>query len=190
MSAEHLSQSPERSEQDNAELEAARAERLAEVREAAGEHDPADHAEVRAERAREVINQHEDQPEPETETKSEATPPAKHPLHILDHHLNYSRTMASVQRRLGPVSRGFSKVIHAPAVEKTSEALEHTVARPSVLLGTTWTALIVGGIFYFTARHYGFSLSGSELLFSFIVGALLGLVLEGIWHALTIKRRK
>ncbi len=65
--------------------------------------------------------------------------------------------------------------------------MEKTVARPSLMLGTTWTALIVGSIFYLTARHYGFTLSGSELLFSFVVGALLGLVLEGLWQA--FKRR-
>jgi hypothetical protein len=67
-------------------------------------------------------------------------------------------------------------------VEKTAEALEHNLARPSVLAGATWTALAVGSLFYAIARHYGFNLSGSELLFSFIVGALLGILFEGLWR--------
>jgi hypothetical protein len=95
--------------------------------------------------------------------------------------------MRSVQQHLSPASRNFSKFIHTPAVEKTSEALEQTVARPSVTLGATWTALIVGGLAYFVARHYGFHLSGSELLFSFIVGAIIGIVGEGVFRV--FKRR-
>jgi hypothetical protein len=58
------------------------------------------------------------------------------------------------------------------------------VARPSVAAGATWTALIVGAVFYFTARHYGYMLSGSELLFSFVAGAVIGLAVEGLWRSL------
>jgi hypothetical protein len=92
--------------------------------------------------------------------------------------------MAHLRRRLKPANRAFSQVIHTPVIEATSETLENTVARPSVLLGTVWTALIVGGIFYLTARFFGYSLSGSELLFSFIVGGLLGIVGEGVVRAI------
>jgi hypothetical protein len=141
------------------------------------------HAENRAEEARKLIDRQE--PEPPAATEAEDKPAPSSPIAFLNHHLNYAQTLASVQRKLSPVSRTFSKVIHTPLVEKTSEALESNVARPSVLLGITWTALIVGSIFYITAHHYGYALSGSELLFSFIVGALLGLVLEGIWRVLT-----
>ena len=92
-----------------------------------------------------------------------------------------------MQRKLPEIGRALSRVIHTPAIEKTSEVLETTIARPSVMLGSTWTVLIVGTIFYLGARHYGYSLSGSELLFSFLVGALLGLVGEGL--VLAFKRR-
>lgn len=187
MSAEHLSPKHEQNERSN-ELEAARAEKLAELQTNRTEKDPADTGEKRAEQAREAIKQqelkHDTEPEPATPAESKSAAPI---LPFLDHHLNYVQTIASVQRKLSPVSRSFSKVIHTPVIEQVSEKLETTVARPSVLLGTTWTALIVGTIFYLTARHYGYALSGSELLFSFIVGGLLGLVVEGLWR--TLKRR-
>ncbi|HVQ43510.1 MAG TPA: hypothetical protein VMT30_00910 [Candidatus Saccharimonadia bacterium] len=187
MSSERISSGGERNEQAAAELEAARAERLAEIRETAAEHDPAAHAEKRAERAaekaREAIEIHAAEPEPNNTSETE-TPHTGRQLPFLNQHLNYAQTVASMQRHLRPISRSFSKVIHTPAIETASEALEKTVARPSVLLGATWTALIVGSAFYLIARHYGFALSGSELIFSFIVGAVLGLVLEGLWRGL------
>jgi hypothetical protein len=179
MSVEHHHEHAERNEQQAAELEAARREKLEELRQSA-EHEPQD-AEHRAEAAREVIHAHE--PAPEPSDHHEAAPPEPQPKPFLDHRLNYRQTLASLQRQLKPASRAFSKVIHTPAVEKTSEVLERTVARPSVTLGATWTALIVGGVFYFTARHFGYALSGSELLFSFIVGAVIGLIIEGLWRA-------
>lgn len=186
MPGEHLSPSSERGEQAKNELEQARNEQLDAAREAAAERDPADHAEKRAEHARNVIDRQE--PEPPAATETDTKPASSSPIAFLNHHLNYTQTLASVQRQLKPISRSFSKVIHAPAVEKASEALENNIARPSVLAGATWTALIVGSIFYLIARHYGYALSGSELLFSFIVGALLGLAIEGVWRA--SKRRK
>jgi len=166
-----------------AELEAARQEKLEELRnqpEAASEH-----AEKRAEAAREVINRQEHAPQPDQgETEGQA---AAKPVFRLDHKIDYAHTMASVRAKLSPVSRSFSKVIHAPIIEKASEALEETVARPSVVAGSTWTALIVGGAFYISARTFGFALSGSELLFSFIIGAVLGLSFEFLGRRL---RRK
>lgn len=181
MPAERSTISPEHSPAP-AELEAARAEKLAELNEAFKDAEPTEAAEKRAEKAREVIQREAKPAAPEAEQSAPVVRPS-----YFSHHLNYRQTLAGVQRRLPALSRSFSRVIHTPIVEKTSEVLETTVARPSVLLGSTWTALLVGTIFYLVARHYGYSLSGSELLFSFIVGALFGLVGEGVWLAL--KRR-
>ena len=184
MSAEQHEASTESLESSKLDLESARAEQLDKLHEAAAEHDPALRAEKQAEsdreHARKIIERQDPEPaiaKPESEAKA-----APRSIPFLDHHLNYVQTLASVQRKLSPVSRSFSKVIHAPIVEKTSEALETTIARPSLLVGTTWTALIIGTIFYLTAHHYGYALSGSELIFSFVVGAVIGLLIEGMWH--------
>lgn len=180
MSGERHHESGERNERLTAELEASRQEKLAELRNST-EQSPDDAAE-RAQEARKFI--HEQDKHREQADHTEAAPePAPKPRFIIDAKENYRQTMASVQRSLKPVSRTFSKFIHTPAVEKTSEILEKTVARPSVTAGATWTALIVGAVFYFTARWFGYTLSGSEMLFSFIIGAGLGLILEGLWRA-------
>jgi hypothetical protein len=187
MPGEHQEGSAESHESPKLDLESARQEQLGQLHEAGGEQDPSLQAEKQAENSREAARKIIDRQEtdqqvagPEAETGA-----APRGIAFLDHHLNYVQTLASIQRKLTPISRSFSKVIHTPIIEKTSEALETTVARPSVLVGTTWTALIVGTIFYLTAHHYGFALSGSELLFSFIVGAVVGLIIEGIWHLAT-----
>lgn len=185
MSHEHLSEQHEHGEKTDAQLEASRKERLEELTHAAdNEHDTSG---KRAEEAREAINHH-NKPEPEPEPVPAAEAPKTSPkLPLLSYKLNYQQTMDSMQQKLTPVSRSFSKLIHIPAVEATSEVLERTVARPSVANGALWTAVIVGSVFYFTARHYGYVMSGSEMLFSFVVGAILGLLLEAIWR--TIRRR-
>jgi len=106
----------------------------------------------------------------------------------LDKEATYNETLASLQNRMTPGEKKFSRFIHNPTIEKTSNLLESTIMRPSVVMGTTWTALIVGIIFYATARIYGFKLSGSEMLLALAGGAILGLTLEGIW--LFIRRKK
>jgi hypothetical protein len=143
--------------------------------------------EDRAERAREAIHKQTEHA-PKSAPQEEAP---RHPMHhvhaLLNYKLNYAQTLTSIQRKLRPASRNFSKLIHQPAVERASDAIGSTVARPSVAAGASWTALIVGGLFYFTARRYGYSLSGSEILVSLLVGGVLGLILEGAWRA--AKRR-
>ena len=137
----------------------------------------------RAEQAREAIKQHTDEPEPAAEPVAPTSFVAR-----INHVVNYSQTMQSVQRKLTPVSRSFSKVIHSPAVETASETLEKTVFRPSVTNGALWTAAVVGLFFFIVARRYGFPLSGSELIFSLLVGGLVGGGIEGLWHL--AKRRR
>ena len=100
----------------------------------------------------------------------------------------YNETLTSLQNKMTPGDKAFSKVIHNPVVENTSEALENTIMRPSVVMGTTWTAFIVGLIFYLTARYYGFKLSGSEMLLALVGGAALGLLIEGIWYFFRSRR--
>jgi hypothetical protein len=179
MSQEHQPEHLRGPEHSSAELEAAARERMDQLRH--HENKEADNPDRRAEAAREVIHRQEQAPRPEQPPAAETHKPHHR---LLNPHLNYAHTLTSLQHRLKPAARTFSKVIHAPIVERTSDALENTVARPSVAAGAGWTAFIVGAIFYFTARHYGWALSGSEMILSFIVGGLLGLLIEFIWRSL------
>lgn len=132
--------------------------------------------EHKLEAAREVI---EHQAEAAPAEHDSAPRPTAAPTR-LDLDRAYRETLQSLQQHLKPASRAFSRVIHNPAVEQTSEVVGKTVARPSVTLGATSTALIVGLIAYITAKRYGFVLSGSELILSLLVGGLVGIVLEFI----------
>jgi hypothetical protein len=188
MSAEREQHHQERHERVHEHLEHARHDQLEALRQQHSPEASAEHANERANEARETIKNLEpgDEAAP-AEHAEPAAPKGPFGLH-LNHKLNYADTMASVQRKLSPASRSFSRIIHTPAVEKASEALERTIARPSVTLGATWTALIVGTLFYLVARTYGYSLSGAEIELSFIVGAVVGLFGEGLWRTLRRSR--
>lgn len=181
MTAEHHPQTPEKAAgvEAQSEINQLGAERLKQFEqekssEKAHEDDPS----KRAEAARETINKDETPAElPAVETAQPTL------THRLTHAVNFEHTMKSLQTRLSPATRSFSRVIHSPAVEKTSEVLEKTVMRPSVINGALWTAVVVQGFLYFTARYYGFTLSGSEIIISLLAGGLLGIVLEGIWRS-------
>ncbi|HSE61856.1 MAG TPA: hypothetical protein VLA88_06210, partial [Candidatus Saccharimonadales bacterium] len=82
---------------------------------------------------------------------------------------SFSETMDSVNRELSAPERIFSKVIHNKTVEKTSDVIGNTVARPNAILAGSVCAFILVLIVYMTARYYGFSLSGFETIAAFIV---------------------
>ena len=118
----------------------------------------------------------------------EAPPPQEHqeterPVGSsgLTRRVSYEFTMKSLRHRLSPVSRSFSKVIHQPIIEKTSEVIGKTVLRPSVSIGATTTAFIVGLFLYLTARQYGFELRGSAIWIALLVGGFGGLIVEAIY---------
>lgn len=90
----------------------------------------------------------------------------------------YKKTMKQVQSEMSPVSRVFSKVIHAPAVEKASQALGSTVARPNALLAGGLSAFLFVLVAYFVAKKYGYALSGFETIGAFFIGWALGLIYD------------
>lgn len=136
----------------------------------------AEQQEQAAEKAREQIAK-----QPEVQAKApETTPKLAPPPSRLDRWTNYIYTLKSLQRSLPAASRAFSKVIHQPIISKTSEIAEATVMRPSVALGATLTAAIVGGFALLISRIYGYELPTSWFVLCLGVGAVLGLAGEAI----------
>lgn len=171
------SQSSNSNERISSQELAAELEQIAEKQLDKFEHHEADpNLEKKAELARKAV-----EIAPEPAAKAAEAPREAAPVTRLDKLVSYRHTLKGVQKQLKPTSRKFSKFIHAPIVEKTSEALEKTVMRPSVTLGASLTALAVGGFFYFSARRYGFTLSGSEFLVSLLVGAIMGGLIEAVF---------
>lgn len=100
----------------------------------------------------------------------------------------FRRTMTTVQADLSPASRAFSKTIHNKAVEKTSEALGSTIARPNALLMGSMMAFVCTLAVYLIAKRYGYSLSGFETIAAFIGGWLIGILFDFFRVMITGKR--
>lgn len=92
----------------------------------------------------------------------------------------YKKTLKSIQKEMNPAERTFSKVIHNPVVEATSEVAGKTVARPAALLAGSLAALILTTIVYVVAKYYGYVLSGFEWIATFLVGWAIGLIIDWV----------
>lgn len=86
----------------------------------------------------------------------------------------YKKHMKALQSELPPTQRAFSKVIHNPVVEKTSEVVGATVARPNAILAGAIVAFFAVLAVYLVAKHFGYALSGFETIGAFIVGWVIG----------------
>ena len=97
---------------------------------------------------------------------------------------SFNTTMHHVRKDLKPTERTFSKLIHQPVVEKTSEAVGKTIARPSGLIGAA-VAACIGLLFIFgVAKYAGFELSGSEMPLLLLIGLVIGLFTEWVYKSI------
>lgn len=91
---------------------------------------------------------------------------------------SFNLQMKEIRTEMSAPGRAFSKVIHNRAVEKTSEAVGSTIARPNALLSGAVAAVILTGGLYFWARNAGYALSGFETIGAFIIGYLIGIIFD------------
>lgn len=91
---------------------------------------------------------------------------------------SYKHHMKQLQTELSPTQRTFSKIIHAPVIEKTSDVIGGTIARPNAILsGAVVAFFLVLGV-YVVSKFYGYTLSGFESIGAFIIGWVLGLLYD------------
>ena len=100
----------------------------------------------------------------------------------------YHKTLKTIQKEMTPASRTFSKVIHNPVVEKTSEVVGSTVARPVPIFAGSLSALVLTAIVYSVAKYYGYVLSGFEWIATFIIGWVIGMLIDWIRIAILGKK--
>ena len=92
--------------------------------------------------------------------------------------ISYKKTLKRLQSEMNPVEKVFSQVIHNPLVEKGSEIISRTIARPRpILLGSALSFLLVS-LLYVIAKKLGYRLSGSETILVFFVGWGIGLTYD------------
>ena len=101
----------------------------------------------------------------------------------------YSRAMTRVRKHLSIPSRAFSKVVHSKSLEKPSEVIGNTVARPSGMLGGAFVAAIGSSILLWVTKHYGYEYNYLAVILLFVIGLTLGLAIEMLWKASKLKRR-
>lgn len=113
-----------------------------------------------------------------------------HPLKRDKTSLNasFKKTMHETRSEMSTPSRMFSAVIHNKVVEKTSEAVGSTIARPNALLSGSFFALIFTTGLYIWARYVGYPLSGFETIGAFIIGYLVGIIFDFTRIMITGKR--
>lgn len=114
----------------------------------------------------------------EKESKAPSSSPRRGPINKSQRDKSYKHTMKQVQNELPAVSRAFSKVIHNKTIEKTSEVLGDTIARPNAILAGAFSAFILTLLTYTVAKTIGYALSGFETIAAFIVGWLIGIVYD------------
>lgn len=100
----------------------------------------------------------------------------------------YSRTMVRVQKRLSPVSKRLSKLVHSKALDRPSELASKTLARPSSMLGGAFLAAIGTSALLWTTKHYGYEYNYLAVVLLFLSGMFLGLTLELVVR--TVRRTK
>ena len=90
----------------------------------------------------------------------------------------YKKTMSAIRSEMSAPARTFSKVIHNPVVEKSSELVGNTIARPNALLAGSTAAFVAVAIIYIVAKQYGYPLSGFESIGAFVIGWLIGITFD------------
>lgn len=187
---ETLNQTPENNSDALRELGNQHTETLRQKHEVAGELLPESN-EKNSERARVEALKSAISVEKTSIGKEKApTPPATRRGAINKRELDtaYKRTMQQVQSELSTPSRAFSKVIHTKSIEKTSDALASTVARPNAMLAGAVGAFIFTLAIYLIAKNYGYLLSGFETIGGFIAGWVVGLLFDYFRVMITGKR--
>lgn len=112
--------------------------------------------------------------------KESHAPERRQPATKRERQASYDRTMDEVHSQLSGPSRAFSNFIHQPVVEKVSDTIGGTVARPNAILAGSIFAFLFTLAIYLVARIYGYPLSGTETIASFILGWVVGLVFDYI----------
>lgn len=97
----------------------------------------------------------------------------------------YKKTLKEIRSQMNAPSRAFSKVIHNPAVEKTSDVIGSTIARPNAIVAGSGTALLLVSAVYIIAKTYGYPLSGFETIGAFIIGWMIGLTYDYVRTTVT-----
>lgn len=184
--------SPEtlRTTESNAEVQTAASERAEQLKhrfEQAGEHSPEAAAEQAAHARQETREIFAKEAGKERAGHEPVSTGAIHKATKADKLANYKHTMTTIRSGMSTPSKTFSKVIHTPFIERSSDILGSSLARPNAVLAGSFSALLLVSAMYVTARTFGYQLSGFETIGAFVIGWLLGIVFDYLKMLITGK---
>lgn len=116
------------------------------------------------------------------------SPVRRGPISKKQRDASFKRTMKQVQDELPVGSRIFSKFIHNKVVEKTSDVVGSTIARPNAILAGAVAAFILTLAVYTVAKTVGYVLSGFETIGAFVIGWIIGIVFDYLRVLITGKK--
>ena len=179
MSSEKIKQNLEKEYSPSEALEAAGAERREQLREQR-EREKSNEQSVEDARheVEQAANAEREKKAPEQERQPSPAERRTSSPNKAELESSFDTTMAEVRTQMSAPSRAFSKVIHNKAVEKTSEALGSTIARPDAILSGAIFAFVLTLGVYLVAKNLGYPLSGFETIGAFALGWVLGLVYD------------
>lgn len=91
---------------------------------------------------------------------------------------SYKSTMKQIQSEMNAPARTFSKVIHNKSVERLSDVVGASAARPNAVLAGSIMATFLTLFVFLVAKQYGYRLSGFETIGTFVLGWALGLIYD------------
>lgn len=93
---------------------------------------------------------------------------------------SFIKQMDGIKPHLSSNEKRLSNFIHKKSVEKASDTVSSTIARPNALLAGSITAFLLVTIVYLLAKHYGYALSGFETIAAFVLGWIIGMIYDYI----------
>jgi hypothetical protein len=94
------------------------------------------------------------------------------------HKASYKAMLAETRRYMSPTQVFLSKLVHVRTLEGVVDWVISRLLRPYAILGGGLSATIGLLALYSYARFAGFALSGSELLILFVIGWVMGLIID------------
>lgn len=91
------------------------------------------------------------------------------------------KQLRTIQEKLPPAQKQFSRFIHNPTIEKISDGASATIARPSGLLFAGVFSFITSIIVMSISRYYGYEYNYLVGLVSLAGGFVAGLILEALF---------
>ncbi len=92
--------------------------------------------------------------------------------------VEYKKTLKEIRSQMNTPSRAFSRVIHFPIIEKTSDIVSGSLARPNAIVAGSTMSFVLVVLIYTVAKHYGYPMSGFETIGAFIIGWVIGITYD------------